>query len=184
VGGPVLLTTLCTVPAGLGGETAPVDVVYLLFAAVVAVYAIRQGVIFELLLERTWRHTCQGIGFHGLARSSRGGVKGYLEGDMKVIYPKLREVRGNREAWSAIITPFAGQTVEEYNEHADAFALVYDVPFVSFENAGGALIRMRCGPGARSLRLYTTACVRRCTGDAAKRAYGARYQLPAVLPAG
>ncbi|HVB22278.1 MAG TPA: FtsK/SpoIIIE domain-containing protein [Ktedonobacteraceae bacterium] len=45
-----------------------------------------------------------------------------------------------------MIRPFAGQTVADYTNEAEAFALAFDVPFVTCEAAGSGRIRMRCGP--------------------------------------
>ena len=101
------------------------------------VYATSQGYWFERRCERVWKKTCCGLeGFKGTARSYRFGLVGaFILGDTKTIYPKLREVHGTHEAWTGIVTPFAGQTIEEYNEqkHTRAFALSFNVRFVSFE---------------------------------------------------
>jgi hypothetical protein len=116
----------------------------------VAVYAVKQGLLFEWSLERTWKAVCGGIAggkFKGEARSYRFGLIGaYVLGDTKTIYPKLREVHGTHEAWTGIVTPFAGQTIEEYNEHTKAFALAFNVRFVSFERTDTGLVQIRCGP--------------------------------------
>src|SRR6266568_3494316 len=108
-------------------------------------YAVQQGVLFELMLERTWKNVCGGIGFSGQATSYKYGLQGAMRGDKKTIYPKLRSARGDRASWSAIITPFAGQKLDDYNKHVDSFTLAYHVPFVTFELADNGLIRMRCG---------------------------------------
>ncbi len=112
----------------------------------VAAYAISQGLVFELLQERTWKAVCSGIGFSGMARSMRGGLYGaYVKGETKTIYPKLRNVHGTREGWTGIVTPFAGQTIEDYTKQADAFALAFHVPFVTFGLAENGLISIRAG---------------------------------------
>ncbi len=109
-------------------------------------YAVKQGLLFEWRLERTWKAVCGGVGFKGEARSFRNGLNGaYVKGETKTIYPKLREVRGDRESWTALVYPFAGQTVEEYNKHADAFTLAFNVPYTAFEPTGTGIIRVRCG---------------------------------------
>ena len=62
-----------------------------------------------------------------------------------MIYPHLREVYGTRDSWTGIVTPFAGQTVAEYTKQADAFALAFHVPFVTFGIAANGLISIRAG---------------------------------------
>ncbi len=133
--------TLCTHSANL------LWLVMLMLTADVGVvwYAVQQGVLFELMLERTWKNVCGGIGFSGQATSYKYGLQGAMRGDKKTIYPKLRSARGDRASWSAIITPFAGQKLDDYNKHVDSFTLAYHVPFVTFELADNGLIRMRCG---------------------------------------
>jgi S-DNA-T family DNA segregation ATPase FtsK/SpoIIIE len=73
IGGPMLFTTLCTVTAGIGSTAVPADLLFLLFAVTAGVYAVRQGVVFELLLERTWKHSFEPTGT-GLIRMRCGSV--------------------------------------------------------------------------------------------------------------
>jgi len=109
-------------------------------------YAVKQGLPFELLLERRFRHVCVGIDFTGVGRSWKYGCYGaFVRGDTKTIYPKLRDANGHRGAFTATVIPFAGQTVAEYNDCSEAFTLAFNVPFVSFEPTGTGVIRMRCG---------------------------------------
>src|SRR5438105_2785257 len=64
----------------------------------VMVYAVKQGLLFELLLERQFKHVCAGIDFTGVGRSWKYGCYGALvRGDTKIIYPKLRDCHGHRE---------------------------------------------------------------------------------------
>jgi len=146
ISGMVLFLSLCALCA----QTANLLWLVVLMLATdigVAVYVIKQGVLFEWRLERTWKAVCGGIGFKGVARSYMFGLYGaFVRGDTKTIYPKLREVCGDREAWTALVYPFAGQKVEEYNKHTDAFTLAFNVPFVSFEPTGTGIIKVRCGP--------------------------------------
>lgn len=112
----------------------------------VGFYATSQGLTFEWQQERTWKAVCGGIGFRGDARSYRNGLIGaYGKGETKTIYPRLRDVHGSREGWTGIVTPFAGQTVEDYTKHAEAFALAFHVPFVTFEIDECGLIGVRAG---------------------------------------
>lgn len=146
ISGLVFLMALCALCAQTGNL---LWLVMLMLAGDVgvAVYAIKQGLPFEWSLERIWKGVCGGIGFVGEARSYKFGLYGaYVRGDTKTLYPKLREVYGTRESWTGIVTFFDGQTIDEYNKHADAFALAYQVPFCSFELADNGLILMRCGP--------------------------------------
>lgn len=149
ISGVVLLAASCT----LCSQTASLLWLVLLVLAAdsgVAVYAAKQGLFFERKLERIWKATCGGIvggKFRGEARSYRFGLVGaFLLGDTKTIYPKLREVHGTYEAWTGVVTPFAGQTIEEFNEHTKAFALAFNVRFVSFELTDTGLVQVRCGP--------------------------------------
>jgi DNA segregation ATPase FtsK/SpoIIIE, S-DNA-T family len=118
------------------------------FWVVALLYATSNGYWFERRCERVWKAVCSGIdGFKGVARSYRFGLIGaFVLGDTKTIYPKLRDVHGSHEAWTGIVIPFAGQTIEEYNEHTKAFALAFNVRFVSFERTDTGLVRVRCGP--------------------------------------
>ena len=113
----------------------------------VGVYAIRQGALFELLMERNFKRVCGGLGFTGTADKWKVGIgtPTRVKGG-KTTYPLLREVRGTRASWVGLVRPFAGQTVANFSNEAEAFALTFDVPFVTFEAAGSGRIRMRCGP--------------------------------------
>lgn len=121
-----------------------------------SIYALRRGLFFEWKLVRRWEAVCAGLGgnFQGegisIGRSILEGVRScgayHVESQKKTIYPRLRQVHGTYEGWTAIITPLAGQKLADYNKHAEAFSLAYDVPYVTFEEAGNSLIRMRCGP--------------------------------------
>jgi S-DNA-T family DNA segregation ATPase FtsK/SpoIIIE len=130
---------------GIGG--LPVIWLLLLAAdAVVVWYAVSQGAIFELRVERRWKHVCSHIGFEGEARSFKNGLKGaYIDGETKTIHPQLRDVRGNWEAWTGTVRFFAGQTLEEYQKQADAFKYEFHVPFVTFELDDSGLFRVRAG---------------------------------------
>jgi DNA segregation ATPase FtsK/SpoIIIE, S-DNA-T family len=112
--------------------------------AAVGFYAIKQGLVFELLQERTWKAVCGGVGFSDTTAAWGVGV-GLPRRTQKAIYPKLREVYGTRDSWRGIVTPFAGQTVTEYTKQADAFALAFHVPFVTFSIAANGLISIRAG---------------------------------------
>src|SRR5450631_369715 len=90
--------------------------------AAVGFYAIKQGLIFELLQERTWKAVCGGVGFSDTAAAWGVGV-GWTRRTQKAIHPKLRDVHGTHDSWIGTVIPFAGQTVMEYTKQADAFAL-------------------------------------------------------------
>ncbi len=117
-------------------------------------YAYSHGLWFEMGKERTFKRTCAGLGgkFVGegndyIASIRKGfGSRGkYVPTQKKTIYPKLRNCRGNHEAWTALITPLYGQNVDDYNMQADRYALSYHVPFCSFDLDESGLIRIRAG---------------------------------------
>src|SRR5260370_29967281 len=117
-------------------------------------YAYSHGLWFEMGKERTFKRTCAGLGgkFVGegndyIASIRKGfGSRGkYVPTQKKTIYPKLRNCRGNHEAWTALITPLYGQNVDDYNMQADRYALSYHVPFCSFAVDESGLIRIRAG---------------------------------------
>src|SRR5438270_1276966 len=145
ISGMVLFMTMCTLCA----QTANLLWLVVLMLAGdigVAVYAVKQGLPFEWRLDKKFQAVCGGIGFKGKARSYRFGLIGaYVMGDTKTIYPKIRSVHGDFEDFTALVYPFAGQTVEVYNKHTAAFTLAFNVPFVVFEPTGTGIIRVRCG---------------------------------------
>src|SRR6266704_2616331 len=114
----------------LASQSSGALVLMLLLALVanssVGAYAVSNGLIFEWLLERRWKAVCQGIGFVGEGRLQfkprvafdliSSFQKGHWE--RKIIYPKLREIYGTRDSWTGIVTPFAGQMLEQYNDAA------------------------------------------------------------------
>lgn len=141
----VLFAAMCGLAAGQSGWLV---VLLLLMVASVAVgaYAVRQGLVFERRVERIWKAVCGGIGFKGEARSYRNGLNGaYRKGETKTIYPRLREVHGSRESFTAYITPFGGQDTSDYNKYAEKFAFAFMVPSVSFEAAEDGRIRLYAG---------------------------------------
>lgn len=142
----VLLFTVSCGATAVGGGVLLVLLPLTAVSVAVGVYAVRQGVLFELQIERTWKRVCHGIGFKGEARSYRNGLNGaYRKAETKTIYPRLRNVRGTWDGWTGIVTFFDGQTIEEYTKHADAFALAFHVPFVTFDLAESGLISVRAG---------------------------------------
>ncbi len=119
----------------------------------VGAFVVQQGLIFAWLLERRWKAVCRGIGFVGegrlqfKTRLALDPISSFTKGrwERKTIYPKIREIYGNREGWEATVTPFAGQTISQYNDQADAFSLAFHQPFCTFELAENGLIRLRAG---------------------------------------
>jgi len=121
--------------------------------AVTGIYALQQGLVFEWLRERQWKAVCAGLGSNFVGERTRRIANPFwaLGGSLtreyaQKTFPKLREVRGNRESWTGVVIPFAGQKVDDYNDHIEAFALSFNVPYVSFEKTGTGVIRIRCGP--------------------------------------
>ncbi len=144
--GFVFFMTLCTLCAHTANLTW---LVLLLLAADVGVawYAIKQGLPFEWRVERIWKTTCHGLaGLSGKGRSFRGGLKGaYIDGETKTIYPKLREVHGDRYSFTGYITAFGGQDPSDYNKVAEKYAFAFQVPSVSFEATEDGRILIRAG---------------------------------------
>jgi hypothetical protein len=148
----LLFAALCGAANGQAGWLV-VLLPLLVASVVVGGYALQQGLLFELLLEHTWQAVCKGIGFVGEGRARlQTGVSYDFYGSVKKtkvvrtkIYPRLRSVRGDRQGWTAVVTPFAGQTIEDYNKHAPAFSLAFHVAFVGFDLAENGLIRIRAG---------------------------------------
>src|SRR5947209_11895952 len=126
--------------------------------SVVAWYAISQGFLFQWRLERRFQKTCAGLqgSFVGQGRAkfhtkvALDPVSSIAKGEWKrpTIYPKLREVKGTAESWTALVYPFYGQSVEDYNKQSvvQAFAQAFNVKYCSFERTSTGILRIRCGP--------------------------------------
>jgi hypothetical protein len=133
---------------GSGGGAAGVVVfllALLLFNAGVGLYAVEQGLLFELKIARVWRRVCIGVGFKSEAPSYKFGLMGAMRGDTKIITPRLREVHGSYASWSGTVTFFDGQTLSDYSKKSENFALAFGVPFITFEVAESGLIAVRAG---------------------------------------
>ncbi len=121
----------------------------------VAVFAISQGLVFELIVERTWKKVCNGLGgnFVGQGRAqfktrvALDPISSFQKGtwERKTIYPKLRDVCGKWDSWTGVIYPMYSQNVDDYNRQADRFALAFHVPYVNFDITENGLIRIRAG---------------------------------------
>jgi len=135
------------VAIGGGGAVVTTMLLTLLLNGLVGWYALSSGLVFEWRVERIWNTTCHGLeGMSGTGRSFKRGCKGaFIDGDTKTIYPKLREVFGDAQSFSALITPFGGQDVSSYTKFADKFAFAFMVPACSFEAAEDGRIRIRAG---------------------------------------
>jgi len=111
-------------------------------------YATKAGLWFVMRLEGRFKAVCSRIGFDGVGLEPlwKHGLKGrYIDKRTEVIYPKLINVRGDWNAWTAEVRFIEGQTIDEYNENAKAFALAFGVPFVNFDVAESGYIRIRAG---------------------------------------
>jgi hypothetical protein len=149
-----LLLMLCSL-ASMGSGWLLALLLMVLVDGPVALYAYNQGLFFEWKVERTWKAVCGGLGgnFKGegmsVMRSARAGVASrgryHVPTQTKTIYPKLRHVHGTPDSWTGIVTPFAGQTIEDYSKKAESFALAFHVPFVTFDLSGRGLIQVRAG---------------------------------------
>src|SRR5437764_9941909 len=144
---------------GAAGNDGGVLVLLLLTMAVITGlvdrYAVRQGMRFVHRVERTWKSVCVGLGgnFEGevndYVASVRTGMQSkgryYVATQTKVAYPTLKNIRGTTQAWSAEVSFWHGQTIDDYTKHAAAFALAFEVPFVNFDLSESGLIRIRAG---------------------------------------
>jgi len=118
------------------------------FGAVALLYATSTQLWFELGKERVFRHTCIGVGFVSEVEGAWTwwrGLEGMKNGAKKTITPRLRNVHGAHDSFVGEVAFFRGQTLEEYNKHAAAFAMSFRVPFVSFDLAENGLITIRAG---------------------------------------
>jgi hypothetical protein len=123
--------------------------------SVAAVYAIQNGLVFELLIEHKWKKVCRGIGdnfvgvgrlqFHpGISYDFYGAFKkGRWE--RKTIYPKIRDVVGTFDSWTGVIYPFYGQNLTDFSSQADRIAMAFSVPYVTCELNERGLIAIRAG---------------------------------------
>ena len=154
------LFMLCpTAQAGAGAVVLMVLLAVLVDGAIGA-YATSQGYWFEWLMERKWKAVCQGIGFVGEGRLqfkprvALDPISSFQKGkwERQTIYPKLRDVHGTRDSWTGTVYPFAGQTLEQYNANAPAYALAFNAKFCGYDRTPDGLLRIRVGdvpvPGA------------------------------------
>ncbi len=153
--GALVLTALCemavTGAQGLGMTLLLAFVV----DAPVAVYAFSQDVPFVWGCQHTFNKVCRGLGgnfkYEGfsLGNSIREGLKAkpgqYVGNQTKAVYPTLLSVTGSREAWTGLVKPNPGQTVDNFNANASAFSLAFQVEFMAFEVAQKGLIAIRAG---------------------------------------
>ena len=123
---------------------------------VTALYAVREGLPFEVRMQRRFKHVCAGLGgsFVGQGRMKfkpRLALDPFSsiangQWERQTIYPKLRKVRGSyHEGWTGEIRPFLGQTLDLYNKNAPAFMMAYHAQFCGFDIADNGLIRIRVG---------------------------------------
>ncbi len=141
----LFFTLCCEATANGAAGLMALMLLPLSFWVVALLYATREALWFEMGKDRVFRRVCLGIGFKGEAPSWKFGLMGRLRGDTKIITPQLRDVHGTHEGWTGIVRFFDGQTIEKYTNHADAFALGFQVPFCTFELAENGLIRVRAG---------------------------------------
>jgi len=149
-----LLLMMCSL-ASMGAAWLLALLLMMLVDGPVALYAYQQGLFFEMGIQRTWSAVCRNLGGNfsaevfSLGNSVRAGLesrgKYYVPNQTKTVYPRLREVRGTREAWTGLVKPNPGQTINDYQDQADAYALAYHSAFCQFELAEKGLIRIRVG---------------------------------------
>jgi hypothetical protein len=151
-----IMLALCPMAGSAGGGGIAMTLLLALLVDVpVAVYAFSQELPFVWQCEHTFHKVCRGLGGNfeyeafSLGNSVRRGIesrgKYYVGNQTKTVYPTLRSVSGSREAWTGLVKPNPGQTVDNFNDHAAAFALTYQVDFVAFEVVQNGLIAIRAG---------------------------------------
>jgi hypothetical protein len=148
VDGLMLFFALCASVNHNGGSATLLMLFLAALTGLALWYATKAGVWFVMRLEGTWQAVCSRIGFDGIGLEPlwKHGLKGrYIDKRTEVIYPKLINVRGDWNAWTAEVRFIQGQTLDEYNECADSFALAFGVPVVTFDVAESGLIRIRAG---------------------------------------
>jgi hypothetical protein len=151
----LVVTALCEM-AATGVQGLGVTLVLAMVVDVpVAVYAFSQDVPFVWGCQHTFNKVCRGL--HGnfkyegfsLGNSIREGLKAkpgqYVGNQTKTVYPTLRSVTRTHEAWEGLVKPNPGQTIDNFNKNADAFALAYHAQFCGFDIAHKGLIRIRVG---------------------------------------
>lgn len=153
--GFVLFLALCSAANNNGGGATLLILCMAGITGLALRYATKQGLWFVRRVERTWAQVCSGLGGNFVGEkndylaSVREGFasKGrYVETQKKVAYPELKNIRGNWKAWTAEVRFFDGQTIDDYNKNAPAFALAYNVPFCTFDlDEESGLIRVRAG---------------------------------------
>jgi hypothetical protein len=153
--GVVLVFALCAGTANNGGGIVLLLLAMAGITALALWYATKEGLWFVRKVEKTWAHTCAGLGGNFVGEqndylaSVREGLRSrgqyYVATQKKAAYPLLINIRGNWEAWTAEVRFWQGQTIENYNRESAAFALSFGVPSVNFDLAASGLIRVRAG---------------------------------------
>ncbi len=154
VAGVLDIVMLCPLCSMTNTGSGWVWLIFILVAinGCIGFYAVSQGIVFELGRERVWKAVCGGLGenFAGTRKVFYSNPLWVFGGPLlrpheERRYPKLRNVYGTLDSWTGIVTPFAGQTVQNYSDHAESFALAFHVPFVTFGLAENGLISIRAG---------------------------------------
>jgi hypothetical protein len=156
----VFFMAMCGLLSAAPGAADSLIFFMLMLDALALWYAFDRGVFFVMGIERRFTGVCKGVGFVGEAVDTRATVRGFIRTifhnvfvggfqtarlEKKLVYPSLTKVQGNREAWTALINPLMGQKLEDYTANEASFRLPFDVPYMSFELAGGGFIRVRAG---------------------------------------
>jgi hypothetical protein len=151
-----IMLALCPMAGSDGGGGIAMTLLLALLVDVpIAVYVFSQELPFVWRCEHTFNKVCRGLGGNfeyeafSLGNSVRRGIesrgKYYVGNQTKTVYPTLRSVSGTREAWTGLVKPNPGQTVDDFNENASAFSLAFQVEFMAFEVAQKGLIAIRAG---------------------------------------
>jgi hypothetical protein len=141
----LFFTLCCEATANGAAGVMALMLLPLSFWVVALLYATREALWFEMGKDRVFRRVCLGIGFKSEAPSWKFGLMGRLRGDTKIITPQLRDVFGTHDNWSGTVRFFDGQTLDQYNKNAPAFAMAFQVPFCQFDLHESGLIAIRAG---------------------------------------
>jgi len=151
----LVMAALCEMAASGAQGLGMALVLALIVDVPIALYAFSQDVPFVWGCQHTFDKVCRGLGgnfkYEGfsLRNSIQEGLKAkpgeYVGNQTKTVYPTLRTVSGSRETWEGLIKPNPGQTIDDFNNNAAAYALAYHTQLCSFEVAHKGYIRIRVG---------------------------------------
>lgn len=93
----------------------------------------RSGLVWQLHVTRVFRAVCRRKGL--TIKDDKG----------RPVYPRMSRVNGVVGGWSATVRPLTGQTLNDFDKAADAFALAYNGTPVRFANGGRGQLIIKAG---------------------------------------